>query len=121
MYSQDPIILYDAACPMCRTLAAFVTKRSGLSTASWQDFRVSEPGRSRLPEALRDAPPDRLRVLTGESLLEGEDAWSYLISNWQDLSHLDWLASRTGLRQPVVRSVARAGHLLKRLCLRCPS
>lgn len=121
MTPNDPVVLYDAACPLCRTLAAFVTRRSGLTTVAWQDFRLSDRGRSTLPEGLRDAPADRLRVLTGDSLLEGEDAWSYLIANWQDLSHLDWLASRTGLRQPVVRSVARAGHLLKRLCLRCPT
>ncbi len=106
---------------MCRTLAAFVTKRSGLSSVAWQEFSQSDYGRSILPESLHAAPADRLRVLTAEALLEGEEAWSFLISNWQDLSHLDWLATRTGLRKPVVKSVARAGQILKRLCLRCPS
>ena len=121
MQTSHPIILYDAACPVCRTLASLVTRRSGLATEAWQDFQQSEVGRSRLTGALLEAPADRLRVLTESSLLEGEDAWSYLISNWRDLSALDWLAARAGLRQPVVSTVSKAGHFLRRLCRRCPA
>jgi predicted DCC family thiol-disulfide oxidoreductase YuxK len=118
--SLRPVLLYDADCPLCLRLAAFVTRRSGLKTAAWQDFCQTPEGVAAFSEDQRRAPADRLRLLTDEALFEGEDAWAYLIANWRDLKALDWLAAQMGLRQPLARGAAKAGYTLRRLCTRCP-
>lgn len=120
------LVLFDAACPPCRSLAAWGAARGGPSGPRflpWQEFAPS-PAAARLlsPEQQR-LPADRLRVLAGATLLEGAAAWTHLVAEHPSLSSLGWLARSLGLAAPEAaagRLLMRSGDLVRRLCLRCP-
>lgn len=113
-------VLFDRDCPLCRSLAAFAAGRAGegLRFQAWQDFQASGEAESLGTAAL---PPDRLRVLTGGRLLEGEGAWGYLLASYKDLAALNWLAAKLGLTRAVASAMDQSGSFLRKLCLRCPN
>lgn len=118
----QPIVLFDAACPLCQTLAAHAQRRAAtdLRFASWQDFQLAAEGAQLLPAGTQTLSADRLRVLDGQTLLEGEAAWSFLIANYRDLSALNWLAAKIGLQPQLARAAATTGFWARRLCRSCP-
>jgi hypothetical protein len=114
-------VLYDAACAPCRQLAELAARRAGgaLGFASWQEFRGSEAARG-LPESVRAAEADELRVWTGGELVAGRAAWALLVERHPDLAGLAWLARRLGLASSTPgAALESAGALLRRLCRRC--
>ncbi len=111
-------VLYDRDCPLCRSLAEFASGRAGegLRFLAWQEFQAS--GEAEALEA-QSFPADRLRVLTGGKLLEGEGAWGYLLASYEDLAALNWLAAKLGLSRTTARVMDRSGDFLRKLCLKC--
>lgn len=86
---------------------------------SWQEFLLTAEATARLPSPALARAADSLRVLTGETLLEGEGAWAFLLERYRDLAGLNWMASRLGLTQPVAKVLERSGGVLKRFCWSC--
>lgn len=120
---RPALVLFDEDCALCRQLAAHAGRRAapGTSFRGWQSFASSAEGRHRLPEASRSLPATELRVLCDEGgLLEGVDAWAYLVAQHPDLRGLDWLARRLGLVREAAAALRGAGSLLRSLCPRCP-
>jgi hypothetical protein len=114
-------VFFDADCPACCKLAAFAARRTpDAEFHPWQEFRETPAGRALVPEAVRSRPADRLRVLFGEDVLEGEAAWAFLLDRNRDLAGLGWLAAQLGLTSTAARAMAKAGGVVRRLCLRCP-
>lgn len=125
METTDPgasTVLFDADCALCRSLAELAGRRANGAVAfrSWQDFQVSSEARERLDEDELAKPADKLRVLVGATMLEGERAWAHLLATHPDLGGLSWLAERLGLEHGASRTLAKTGDLLRRLCWRCP-
>ncbi len=118
MTSPDTV-LFDRDCPLCRSLAEFASGRTGggLRFQAWQEFQASGDAEALNAQGL---PADRLRVLTGGKLLEGEGAWGYLLASYKDLAALNWLAAKLGLLRTTARVMDRSGGFLRKLCLRCP-
>ena len=116
--SSDVVVLFDAECPPCSTLAALLARRagSGLEFRAWQEFAPEHPG---LSAAERAAPADTLRLWTGHELLSGDAAWERLVAFHPDMAALDWMAAELGLRKPLARGLSKAGGLLRRLCPSC--
>jgi len=116
-----PIVLFDADCKLCISLADHARRRAdgGLRFESWQDFHLAAEGDARLPSASKTMPADRLRVLDGATLLEGEAAWSFLLANYRDLGGLNWLAAKVGLHPQLARVAASTGEWARRWCRRC--
>jgi hypothetical protein len=117
------LVLFDEDCALCRQLAAQAGRRTAPGTAfrGWQSFTSSVESRERLPEASRGLPASELRVLCDDGgLLEGVDAWAYLVAQHPDLRGLDWLARRLGLVREAAAALRGAGALLRALCPRCP-
>lgn len=121
------VLLFDAACPVCRLLAELAARRADgqLEFRSWQEF-AADPGVEGGPQASpstgeRAAPKaDRLRLWDGKSLLEGDQAWEELLTLHPDLKALNWLAAKLGLQRPATAKIlARSGETLRRLCRRC--
>lgn len=116
------MILYDGDCPLCCTLAQFAARRpiSSLVVSSWQDYVVSEEARKRHPDDILRSPASQLRALTMEGeLLDGPEAWTYILAQHPDFKQLHWLAERLGLAKTVANSLERTGHFLRRMCARC--
>lgn len=111
------VVLYDAECPLCRSLATFAARipRPELTFAAWQDFRRS------FPPAIAALPADRLRVFRDGTLLEQEEAWAYLLERHPDLSALNWLAEKLGAVRATGKALDKAGAIARRLCFRCPT
>jgi hypothetical protein len=101
----QPIVLYDADCPLCCQLASWIERKSE------GKFVVEASG----PEGA-----DRLRVKTSEGLLEGVAAWEWLLAEVKELSGLAWLAARLGLTRETAAAMAQLGYAARRLCWRCP-
>lgn len=114
-------VLFDEACPLCQSLAALAARRAGpeLAFASWQRFRSTTVAQAALGPACLDLPADTLRVFTGQTLYEGEDAWAYLLAKHPDLHALNWLADRLNLARGTARGLNGVGHLVRRFCRRC--
>ena len=104
---QDTV-LYDKDCGLCRSLAAFAEQRSEgrLKFQASQDEGHGEPA-------------DRLRVQTATGLLEGDQAWAYLLETYRDLAALNWLAAKLGLTTRAARLMNSSGSFVKRLCRKC--
>ena len=117
---SNNIILFDETCKPCKTLAELAARRAGpgLSFVSWQIFRVTEAAQG-LPEVLLKKSADQLRVWTGSALIEGDEAWRFLLASHPDLAALNWLAVKLGLSQGTARAMQRSGGLLRRLCRKC--
>jgi hypothetical protein len=60
-----------------------------------------------------------LRVFTGGKTLDGADAWTHLLSTFPDLSAFNWLAESLNLKAQAGAVLHKAGHVARRLCLRC--
>ena len=109
------------ACDLCASLAAHVAERSAASCACalGRTFRAQPKLLTLLgPEAV-SAPADRLRVLHGARLHEGEAAWLYLLERDRDLRGLNWLAAKVGLTRQAAQALGSSAALLRRLCRRC--
>lgn len=116
-------VLFDADCPLCRSLAELAGRRSAGAIAfrSWQDFQASSVASPEVTAEELAKPATSLKVLVGATLLEGEHAWGYLLETHPDLGGLSWMAERLGLAKATARVMARSGDLLRRLCGRCPA
>jgi predicted DCC family thiol-disulfide oxidoreductase YuxK len=112
MDSTD-LILFDADCVLCRSLAELASKRAGpgLRFVAWQDYTQRA--------SLGDGVADRLRARIDGELVEGEAAWAALIARHRDLAGLDWLAGKLGLTKQTARAASRAGGLLRKICRSC--
>ena len=121
LQQTPPIVLFDAGCKLCISLADHARRRAdgGLRFESWQDFQRAAEGDARLPIGSKTLPADRLRVLDGAALLEGEAAWAFLLANYRDLGSLNWLAAKVGLHPQLARVAASTGDWARRLCRRC--
>ncbi len=111
------MVLFDGDCPLCRSLAELAGQRTdgALKFAPWQEARLTLG----LAAEAQAQPADKLRVLTGGALLEGEGAWAFLLERYEGLSALGWLAGRLGLSRPTAKLLGGSADLLKRLCRRC--
>lgn len=114
-------VLFDAECAACVNLARFAARRTtDTAFLSWQDFKNSSVAQRHLPTMILSRPANSLRVWTGSTLLEGADAWSFLLEKNQELASLSWLASQLGLQRIAARSLHGAGNIMRRFCWRCP-
>jgi predicted DCC family thiol-disulfide oxidoreductase YuxK len=115
------IVLFDADCPLCRSLAELASRRSRgkLAFQSWQEFRSTRQA-SEIGQDIASFPADVLRVWDGVRLIEGEAAWHFLIERYQDLKPLGWLAAKLGLERRAAQLMESGGRVLRRLCWRCP-
>ena len=120
-YPDQPLVLFDAGCPLCVDLAQWAERRAdgALRFASWDDFRASVEGEARLSADELAQPGDRLKVLTAAGLIEGDAAWAFLVEAHPALRGLDWLAGRIGLLPLAAKALRTAGDLLRAFCSRC--
>jgi predicted DCC family thiol-disulfide oxidoreductase YuxK len=118
-------VLYDDACPLCRTLAEMVGRRAEgrLCFESWQTFSSrSFEGRALASEPLdlANSQPDRIHILVDGQMYAGVAAWEYIVNLHPDFVGLTWLAQRLGLTREIAHVVQSTAALLKRFCFRCP-
>lgn len=119
------VVLFDAECPPCRTLAVWAQARaagSSLVFQAWQDFASTPAAADVLTSEQRALPADTLRVLTGATLLEGPAAWEHLVEQHPTFQQLSWMARNLGLSHPegsTGRALMQAGRIVRRLCRRC--
>ncbi len=124
--NPSAVVLFDADCPACRTLAVWAEARAGegpLTFQSWQDFAGTATAAAILTPEQRGRPADKLRVLTSAALLEGPAAWEHLVSLHPSLAQITWMARTLGLARPEAKAgrvLEQAGRIVRRLCLRCP-
>jgi len=120
--NYDAIVLYDDTCFVCRNFAVFARKSSygKLQFQSWQDFAKAPPT-PKITESLLDKPADKLRVWTGETMLEGFESWEYLLQNHPQLKAIAWAAERMGLQKQTAAVLQSAGQSLKNACKNCGS
>ena len=113
--NEQDLVLFDADCPLCRSLAELAGRRTGgaLRFAPWQEARAM------LGAEEQTRPADKLRVLTGGRLLEGEGAWTFLLEHYEGLAGLGWLAGKLGIAKETARVMAGSAGLLRRMCRRC--
>ena len=118
-------VLYDEACPLCRTLAEMVGRRAEgkLHFESWQTF--SSRGSEGLelasdPSQISKSHPDRIHILVDGQMYAGAAAWEYIVSLHPDFVGLTWMAQRLGLTREIAHVVQSTAALLKRFCFRCP-
>jgi hypothetical protein len=121
MTHPSSTVLFDAACPPCRTLATLAARRAGpsLTFCSWQEFRDSDEARARFAGDVLARPADVLRVVADGALIEGESAWAFLLERYRDLAGLGWMAEKLGVTRGAAQSLSRAGRMLRRFCRRC--
>ena len=102
-------------------LADFVRHKGAtwVHVESWQDFVGAED--CPLPDEVRDRAADKLRVLTRDGvLLEGLEAWEYLVGVERDLTGLAWLVAKLGLSpRGYAQALDGAGRVLRMFCRRC--
>jgi predicted DCC family thiol-disulfide oxidoreductase YuxK len=110
---QPPLLLYDGDCNLCRSLAQWIHRHSHQywQTESWQAYAARHS---------LDSSPHLLRIAVGNELLEGEQAWLYLLEQDPKLRQFHWAAARLGLARPTAKLAQRTGRWLKRLCRSCP-
>lgn len=121
-------VLYDAACPLCSSLAAMLERRGagGLGCESWQDYcKRTQPEQDGLSSAACHAPhpvasPDRIHVVMEGELFSGVLAWEKILTLHPDFSGLMWMAARLGLTRQAAYVTQSTTSLLRRLCSRCP-
>jgi len=120
---EQPIVVYDRACPLCRNLAALAQRRetAKLRFVGWQDLtqEFSPAELSRFKPSPQDFP-NSLAVITknGQTLIDAE-AWQFLLIEAPGLKSLNWIASKLGLTKPMARALHRGGGFLRSLCTRC--
>lgn len=119
--ARRPIVLFDGACALCRSLAEWGRGRASevLEFVSWQDFREGAEAASLLGPQVVDQPADTLRVLRDGRLLAGEDAWAVIIEAHPDLRSFQWVAERLGLVKAAAKAMMAGGHVARRFCRPC--
>ncbi len=114
------LILYDAACGVCRLLGSLLAADSPAhwQVTAWQKFPDPELGP---PSMLLhpDRPPE-LALRRDGVWLEGESAWQFLLDEQPRLQAFQHLAARVGLTSPLnAKWLRRIGQGLRRLCPAC--
>lgn len=119
------LVLYDAACPLCRSLADFMQRKlvtTAVSFQAWQDFNKAPDPACPAAELEREKQqPEQLRVWTGTQLLAGTQAWLALVHAHPHLQGLNWLAAKLHLTPQLGQSLQWAGSSLRRFCRACKS
>jgi len=105
------VVYFDRDCTLCRELAQLMARRAGdgLAFKAWQDERPGEPAAV-------------LRVKAATGMLEGDEAWAFVVERHPDLAGLTWMARKLGLAAPeraVGKAVGVGLGLLRKLCWRC--
>jgi hypothetical protein len=113
-------VLFDSDCVLCRNLAAYAERRAAGSMRfiSWQKHYGLDSA-SDGPDQMFKNEAAVLRVFTGGETLDGADAWTHLLSTFPDLSAFNWLAESLNLKAQAGAVLHKAGHVARRLCLRC--
>ena len=118
---QQPIVLYDEDCSFCLMLAGLVARRTRVfRMESWQKFVRTAEAKSLISPAELLFLADKIRLIdTNSQLIEGVDAWAYLLEHYEDLEPLNWLAERLGLKEALSRGMDRGGRTIRKLCFTC--
>ena len=117
------VVLYDGDCPLCRSLAAWVSRRSdpSLILLPWSNTIALPPWAVVPPEWRQQPRLSHLRLIAADGAFEGQAAWERLLRHDPGLSSLSWLAARLGLVPQLARGLERTGTVLRRFCRRCPA
>ena len=112
-------VIYDSQCGPCRSLAGFMKKKEpSIRFLSRDEFLDKNPDATRqwnLGEANHE-----IWVITSKGcLLYGTEAWEHLVSEFQSLKSLNWLAQKSGLGKLPAKAFRVAGKGLRALCFRC--
>lgn len=113
-----PIVLFDDNCSLCRSLAIFLHQRTkgSISVSSWQEFSQ----KTDICAEWQQKKADKLRVYIKSSLLEGEEAWQFILNNYEDIAPLRWLAQKLGLEKKTATLLNKGGNRIRKLfCRRC--
>lgn len=103
-------------------LAELVKRRTQqFTTVAWQDFVLSPPGQSSLTPDMLKLPANELRVLSSGILLEGRDAWKFLIHEYHDLKSFRWIAEKLGFEEQAPTIMQKSGKIIRRICHSCSS
>ncbi len=111
--SQQPIVLYDEDCFLCRSFAAIAGAKvtDEIHFESWQSYKQ----RSGSP-----LESDKLRVLLSDgTLIEAEEAWEWLLREHSSLKPLGWMAEKLGITKQTARAIRKSGDAIRRFCRKC--
>jgi predicted DCC family thiol-disulfide oxidoreductase YuxK len=102
------IIFYDENCYFCKTIAYFI------SNLTPHGLYLLQPAEKDFKESLH------IQVLKPqETLLNGENAWQWLLENHPALKQLNWLAERLRLVKPVAKTINRSTTFIRKYCKTC--
>ncbi|NRA44595.1 MAG: DUF393 domain-containing protein [Oligoflexales bacterium] len=110
-------VFYDQDCPLCRSLAHFMGKKVAgkISFISWQLYQKMQD----CPSEHKCLKADTLRVWNGHRLLEGTDAWHFLLEAHPQLAGLNWLSQKMGITENVSTAISWTGKTARRICFKC--
>lgn len=109
VYEQPVVVYFDSACPLCRTLAAFMGARID------PKFMIFSPSLDRHPSEL----VVEFALKGDKTWLSGEDAWVWILRHHPSLQELNWLAQKLGIMRSTTKVLIATTGLLRRFCLRC--
>ena len=100
------VILFDANCSLCRSLATFMAARS---PRSWQ-FKEQDSTK---------AATTSLGATVDGISYTGPDAWQIIIEQHPQFSSLSWLANKLGLINETAKTAEKIGSGLRLFCKSC--
>ncbi len=122
MSSPEPLlVLFDNDCALCRRMAAHAMGHAPryFQFVAWQEYAKMAAAQTRFSREVLEAPPSKLRVLRGDTVLEDAAAWEVILEHYPAFSTLSWMAKKMGLTQTTAHAFHRTSRVLRRLCWRC--
>lgn len=121
--SVRALVLFDAECPLCVSLAHWSRDRTGevLIFRSWQSYCADPQSPMGFSPLCQGSHPEQLVLIKGIQVRTGAEAWGDLLKIHPSLRELGWLARQLGFESEAAAYLGRAaGWLRSSLCRACP-